>query len=72
MENTTEQLTADTITDAQIEALKDEAGAAGDAKLADYCRIALNMTPLAAWTITPYGARIECAAAIADARAQAE
>lgn len=77
---TTEQLTADTITTAQISALKTEAEAAGDTYQADICGIALAYTETAneigadlvgpdgeIWTRTE--ARENCAEAINAARA---
>lgn len=62
-------ITADTITDRQIRALMNEAIEANDAKQADLCRLALGMTPIRAWNLTPYAARIRCARAIAAAAA---
>lgn len=64
-------LTADTITDDQIRALQAEAAEAGDLEQVDLCRLALGITPTIAWNLTPYAARIRCADAINDARAQA-
>jgi hypothetical protein len=57
-------LTADTITDDQIRALQAEALAAGDDTQEDLCRLALGMTPIKAWSLTSYGARIRCAEAV--------
>ncbi len=65
-------LTADTITDDQIRALQTEASEAGDDTQADLCRLALGMTPLIAWNLTPYGARLRCADAINAARAMCD
>lgn len=66
----TNQLTADTISDDDILALQSEASEADDAKQVDLCRLALGMTPTIAWNLTPYGARARCADAINNARAQ--
>lgn len=66
------KLTADTITDDQIRALQTEASDAGDIEQADLCSLALGYTPLIAWNLTPYAARIRCVAAINEARAQAD
>ena len=65
-------ITADTITDDQIRDLQSEASEAGDHKQADMCRLALGMTPLIAWNLTPYAARIRCAKASCAAKAAAE
>lgn len=69
MTETTTKLSADTITDEQIKALLAEAAEAGDDKQVDLCRLALGMTPMIAWNLTPYAARIRCADAINEARA---
>lgn len=66
------KLTADTITDDQIEQLRAEAVIADDDKQVDLCRLALGITTVRAWNLTPYGARMQCAAAITAARAQAK
>lgn len=70
MTTTTTKITADTITDEQIEELQASAGEAGDLEQVDLCRLALGMTPTIAWNLTPYGARIRCAKVIDNARAQ--
>ena len=72
MTATQTQITADTITDDQIEELMAEAGAHGDEEQADICRLALGRRTVRAWNMTPYGARIRCAAVIAEAQAAAE
>ena len=58
------KLTADTITDDQIQLLRDEAGEHGDLEQVDLCRLALGITPTIAWNLTPYAARGRCADAI--------
>ena len=62
-------LNADTITDDQIEALRIEAREHDDALQVAYCNVALGITPMIALTATRYGARIQCADAINNARA---
>lgn len=60
-------LTADTVTDDDIQALQIDAV---DDKQADLCRLALGITPMIAWNFTPREARRRCAEAINEARAQ--
>lgn len=69
MKNTTEHLTADTITDEQIEALRNEAIEVDDDEQVDLCRLALGRRTVRAWNLIPYGARGRCAEAINAARA---
>lgn len=64
------KLTADTITDKQIQLLQDEAVEAGDTKQIDLCRLALGVTPVIAWNLTPYAARGRCADVINATSAQ--
>ena len=64
------KITADMVTDEQIKQLQYEANEHGDNEQADLCRLALGITTLMAWNITPYGARIRCAAAIQSASDQ--
>lgn len=58
--------TIDTITDEQIETLRTEAGAAGDASQADLCRVALG------WTEHTDGARLEARERCVEAIREAE
>lgn len=72
--------TADTITDRQIRALREEALAAGDYHQVDLCQRALvrdtidtidqDGNPIALADVTQERARAECAKVIADAEAQ--
>lgn len=64
-DNYAQYVTADTITDAQITALRTRAGEAGDLDMVNVCDIALDST------MTTYRlSRRECAEAINDALAQ--
>lgn len=64
----TDTITADTITDAQIIALREEAIEHGDRLQVAYCNLALGYTPSIALTTNRYGARAECARVIRDAQ----
>lgn len=69
-EHLTMKHAAGAITDAQIEALQIEAGAAGDDAMIEICRIALGeMDDQGAAAMTRDEARATCARVIADARA---
>lgn len=60
-------VTADTITDEQIQELRSEAAWFGDSLQVAYCQLALNQTPRIALNTTVYGAKIQCARAINEA-----
>lgn len=66
------KLTAETITDAQIEALRDEAAQHGDQPMVDTCEIALHGNDPEVTLVSMADAKALCAQAINAARAMVD